>query len=89
MITTTISRNKQRKSKVRSKILHIKVNQSNFSNFKNRITLSSQAIVVNSDVEPKRSKISKEDKLANHKYRHLIYGPSVNEIVFKKYMILT
>jgi len=43
---------------------------------------------VNSDCD-KRQKNKQDDKLINHPFRHLIFGPSVNEVVYKKYIILT
>lgn len=54
--------------------------------FQTRNPISHQVIAVNSDVEKgKRG----GDNLSTHPFRHLIFGPSINETTFKKYMILT
>lgn len=54
-----------------------------------RQTQSSQHIDVNSDVEKMKSKQNQEGKLKNHPFRHLIYGPTIGEHTFMKFLQLT
>ncbi|CAD8211530.1 unnamed protein product [Paramecium pentaurelia] len=48
-----------------------------------------QPMDVNSDVEQMKNKQQQEGKLKNHPFRHLIYGPSIGENSFNKFLQLT
>ncbi|CAD8154277.1 unnamed protein product [Paramecium octaurelia] len=44
---------------------------------------------VNSDIELSKSKQNARCKFSNHPFRHLIYGPSIGETAFNKFLQLT
>ncbi|CAD8114750.1 unnamed protein product [Paramecium primaurelia] len=48
-----------------------------------------QTMEANSDVEQMKNKQHQEGKLKNHPFRHLIYGPSIGENSFNKFLQLT
>ncbi|CAD8209416.1 unnamed protein product [Paramecium octaurelia] len=48
-----------------------------------------QSVDAISDVEQMKSKQHQEGKLKNHPFRHLIYGPSIGENSFNKFLQLT
>ncbi|KAM3135224.1 hypothetical protein pb186bvf_012689 [Paramecium bursaria] len=52
-------------------------------------TQSQQAIQVNSDVEQMKNKQNQQCKMKNHPFRHLIYGPTIGENAYKKFLQLT
>ncbi|CAK85344.1 unnamed protein product (macronuclear) [Paramecium tetraurelia] len=58
---------------------------------KTKQAVSMQNLNANSDNEQskKNSQNSGKDKLSNHPFRHLIFGPNVTEQTFKKHLILT
>ncbi|CAD8137321.1 unnamed protein product [Paramecium octaurelia] len=58
---------------------------------KTKQAVSMQNLNVNSDNEQskKNSQNNGKDKLSNHPFRHLIFGPTINEQTFKKHLILT
>ncbi|CAD8059513.1 unnamed protein product [Paramecium sonneborni] len=62
--------------------------QHNVKLSKTKQAVSMQNLNVNSDNEQTKKNQSK-DKLSNHPFRHLIFGPNVNEQTFKKHLILT
>lgn len=55
----------------------------------NRHSNTQQSMDVNSDVEQMKNKQNQEGKLRNHPFRHLIYGPSIGENSFNKFLQLT